>query len=201
MAELKAILIHKSIYHCVSERKSNKRPAIHPPRSQEGRPSYATRYTAWKKSLKGLSDDANTAMGTLFDPDYNAHRELDAWYKGDVTANSPSSHKRRKDFNFRFAWTKLHAFYCPNKEVNLDTILKRWEALTDEEMSFAQFHGQYVSEMEVIGRPPTEAKRYEMFRRNVKDPHLEHLVIQLSLPKPRRIRLDTFFEDCNHVTR
>ena len=55
--------------------------------------------------------------------------------------------------------------------------------------------------MEVIGQPPTEAKRYEMLRRNVKNPHLEYLVVQLSLPEARRIKLDTFFEDCNHVTR
>ena len=48
---------------------------------------------------------------------------------------------------------------------------------------------------------PTEAKRYEMLRRNVKTPHLEYLVVQLSLPEAIRIKLETFFEDCNHVTR
>ena len=131
----------------------------------------------------------------LFDPNCNAHRELAACYEEVVTANSPSFHKRRKDFNFRNAWSKFHALYRPNKEVNLDTILKRWEGLTDEEMSFAQFHGQYVKlikEMEVISQPPTEAKRYEMLRRNVKNPHLEYLVLQLSLPEARRIKFDTF---------
>ena len=207
MAELKATLIKESVYHCVSEKESNERLAVRPPRSQEGQPSYATRYTAWEKSLKDLSDDANTAMGTLmalFDPDCNAHRELAAWYDEDLTANAPSSRKRRKDYNFRNAWSKFHELYRPNKEVNLDTILKRWEALTDEEISFATFQGQYhklIKEMEVIGQPPTEAKRYEMLRRNVKNPHLEYLVVQLSLPEARRIKLETFFEDCNHVTR
>ena len=40
-----------------------------------------------------------------------------------------------------------------------------------------------------------------MLRRNVKNPHLEYLLVQLSLPEDRRIKLETFFEDCNHVTR
>ena len=140
----------------------------------------------------------------LFDSDCNAHRELAAWYEEDVTANSPSSCKRRKDLNFRNAWSEFHELYRPNKEVNLDTILKRLEALTDEEISFATFQGHYsklIKEMEAIGQPPTEAKRYEMLRRNVKNPHLEYLVVQLSLPEARRIKLETFFEDCNHVTR
>ena len=53
----------------------------------------------------------------------------------------------------------------------------------------------------MIGHPPTEAKRYKMLRRNVKNPHLEYLVVQLSLPEARRIKLETFFEDCNYVTR
>ena len=52
--------------------------------------------------------------------------------------------------------------------------------------------------MELIGQPPTEAKRYEMLRRNVKNPHLEHVVAKLSLPDARRISLDIFFKDCNY---
>ena len=77
----------------------------------------------------------------------------------------------------------------------------KWEALTDEDLSFSDFHGKYIKligEMELIGRPPTEAKRYEMLRRNVKNPHLEHVVAKLSLPDARRISLDIFFEDCNY---
>ena len=54
--------------------------------------------------------------------------------------------------------------------------------------------------MELIGQPPTESKRYEMLRRNVKNPHLSHLVVQLSLLESRKISLDGFFEDCNHYS-
>lgn len=43
------------------------------------------------------------------------------------------------------------------------------EALTDKEMSFAEFH---IKEMEVIRQSPTE---YKMVRRNVKNPHLAKL--------------------------
>ena len=68
--------------------------------------------------------------------------------------------------------------------------------MTNKEMSFAEFH---IKEMEVIGQSPTETKKYEMVGRNVKNPHLEYLVIQLSLPEAKRISLDTFFEDRDHV--
>ena len=53
--------------------------------------------------------------------------------------------------------------------------------------------------MEIIRQPLTEAKRYEMLRRNVKNPHLENLVLLLSLPEARRIKLDTFLYDFNHA--
>ena len=79
MAELKATLIKESIYYCVSEVNSTCRLATYPPSSQALTPSYATRFDAWEKSMRELSDDANAAMGTLralFDPDCNAHREL-----------------------------------------------------------------------------------------------------------------------------
>ena len=98
MAELNATLIKESVDHCVE---SNERLAIRPPRSQEGQPSYATQYTAWEKSLKDLSDDTNTATGTLmalFDPDCNAHREFAAWSEEDVTVNTPSSQMRGPNF-------------------------------------------------------------------------------------------------------
>ena len=52
--------------------------------------------------------------------------------------------------------------------------------------------------MELIGQPPTESKRYEMLRRNVKNPNLSHIVVKLSLPDSRKISLESFFEDCNH---
>ena len=91
-----------------------------------------------------------------------------------------------------WAQSQVHALYRPNKEVNLDTILKKWQALTDEEMSLAEFHGKYtklIKEMKVIGQCTTEAKRYGMLRNNVKDPHLEY---QPSRPEPRRTSIDTF---------
>ena len=105
----------------------------------------------------------------LFDPDCNAHRELTAWFEEDVSAAVPHSRDRgRKDYNFRNTWSKFYARYQPNKQVNLDTILKKWENLTDEDLSFADFHGKYITlikEIELIGQPPTEAKRYEMLVR------------------------------------
>ena len=42
------------------------------------------------------------------------------------------------------------------------TILKKWESLTDEDHSFADFTGHYmklIKEMELIGQPPTESLR------------------------------------------
>ena len=77
----------------------------------------------------------------LFDPDCNAHRELTAWFEEDVSAAVPHSRDReRKDYNFRNAWFKFYARYQPNKQVNLDTTLKKWESLTDEDHSFARDH-------------------------------------------------------------
>ena len=137
--------------------------------------------------MRELNDDANGAMGTplaLFRPDCNA------------LASSLHGLRRTslllclKDYNFRNAWVKFYARYQPNKQVNLDTILKKWEALTDKDLSFSHFHGKYmklIGEMELIGQPPTEAKRYEMLRRNVKNPSLEHIAAKLSLPDARRI--------------
>ena len=120
----------------------------------------------------------------LFDPDCNAHRELTAWFEEDVSAAVPHSRDRgRKDYNFR------SARYQPNKQVNLDTILKKWKSLFDEDLSFAGFHGKYIKlikEMELIGQPPTEAKRYEMLRGIVKNPNLSHIVVNLSLPESRK---------------
>ena len=204
MSELKTKLIKESIYHCVNEKDSSDRIAARPSLSQLTTPSYATRFAAWEKSIRDLNDDANEAMGTLlslFHPDCNAHEELTRWFEEDVTATLPAHDKKRVDYKFRNAWTKFYALYQPNKQVNLDTILKKWEALTDENISFADFHGKYLKliyEMELIGQPPIEAKRYEMLRRNVKNPHLQPFVMNLSLPEARRVSLPQFFEDCTH---
>ena len=154
--------------------------------------------------MRELNDDANAAMGTLlalFYSDCNSHRELSSWFEEDVTAALPQHDRGRKDYNLCNAWLKFNARYQPNKQVNLDTILKKWEAFTDEDFSFADYHGKHmklIDEMELIGQPPAEAKRYEMLRRNVKNPSLEHIVAKPSLPDARRISLDIFFEDCNY---
>ena len=55
-----------------------------------------------------------------------------------------------------------------------------------------------IKEMELIGQPPAESKRHEIIRRNVNNPHLSHIVVELNLPESRKISLDGFFEDCNH---
>ena len=47
-------------------------------------------------------------------------------------------------------------------------------------MGGLDFHGKYLKliyEMELIGEPPIEAKRYEMLRRNVKNPYLQPFVL------------------------
>ena len=49
-----------------------------------------------------------------------------------------------------------------------DTILKTWEALSDRDVSFAIFWGQYQKyrkEMEDIGHAPTDEKEYEVLRK------------------------------------
>jgi hypothetical protein len=207
MSELRTTLIKESVFHCVSESDSLARLTIRPAPAGAGTAPYVTQMAAWEKSLKELNDDANKAMGTLmalFDPECNAHRSLTLWYSENVTAGFVPSRIRRKDYNFRNAWVKFYAEYQPNKQVNLDTILKKWETLTDEGISFAEFMGKYyklISEMEDIGQPPTEAKRYEMLRTNVKNPNLRNFVVALSLPDERKIPLAQFFEDCNVYLR
>ena len=98
-------------------KESNKRLAICPPSCPGRTPSYAG-----EKSLKEPSD-ANTAMGTLmalFYAECNAHRELAAWFKHDVRANSPPSPKAVRTIISEL----LANVSSKNKDVNLDTILK-----------------------------------------------------------------------------
>jgi hypothetical protein len=143
-AGLKTSLIKGRVWHCVSESESTASLTTRPSRLQAGRKGYDTRLAAWEKSLRELNGDANEAMGTLmslFNPECNAHRSLSDWFAEDVTSMLAPDYKNRRDYNFRHAWTKFYAEYQPNKEVNLDTILKKWEALTDEDHSFAEFSG------------------------------------------------------------
>ena len=111
---------------------------------------------------------------------------------------------RRKDYNFRNAFDKWQVEYKPNKQYNLDTILKTWEALPDRDVSFATFWGQYHKyrkEMEDIGHAPTVEKEYEMLRKAVTNVNLKSIVIKLNLPPAKRISLDDFFVDCLYVVR
>lgn len=159
-----------------------------------------------EKSVAKVSEHSRKAMGILmglFHPDCNAHRSLVAWY-GEVLPGLTPLQIRRKDYNFRNAYEKWQEEYKPNKQYNLDTILKTWEALTDRSISFAEFWGQYhklKKEMADIGHAPTEEKEYEMLRKAVTNPHLKQFVILLNLPPARRISLDEFFEDCLYVVR
>ena len=69
---VKANLIKEGINHFVKDANSTCSLASYPPSSQALTPSYATRFAAWEKSIRELSDGANAAMGTLmalFDPD------------------------------------------------------------------------------------------------------------------------------------
>ena len=95
--------------------------------------------------MRELSDDANAAIGTfmaLFDPDCNAHRELTAGFEEVVSAAVPHSRDcGRKNYNIPNAWFKFYARYQPNKQVNLDIILKNWENLTDEDHPSPIFTG------------------------------------------------------------
>ena len=166
----------------------------------------ATRFANHERSVIKVNEQARKAMGLLmglFHPDCNAHRSLTAWYAEVLPGLTPLQ-SRRKDFNFRNAFEKWQVEYKPNKQYNLDTILKTWEALTDRDVSFAVFWGQYQKyrkEMEDIGHAPTVEKEYEMLRKAVTNPNLKSIVIKLNLPPAKRISLDDFFEDCLYVVR
>ena len=100
--------------------------------------------------MRELNDDANAAMGTLlalFHPDCNAHRELSSWFEENVTAALPQHDRGRMDYNFRNAWVNFYARYQPNKQVNLDTILKRWEASTMKTFLSLIFMGSISSSL------------------------------------------------------
>ena len=116
----------------------------------------ATRQANHEKSVIKVNEQARKAMGILmglFHPDCNAHRSLTTLYAEVLPGLTPLQ-ARRKDFNFRNAFEKWQGEYQPNKQYNLDTILKTWEALSDRDVSFAVFWGQYQKyrkEMEDIG--------------------------------------------------
>lgn len=210
MALYKTSLVKNSLHHVFSEAQSSKRLVSYPVLAAANRAaqeSYDKKYSLWEKSLKSLNDETNKAMGLLMDilaPDCNAYRLIATWMDEDVTSMLPIQDQNRVDVNFRHMWAKFCGIYEPNKEVNLDSILKKWEALTDEHMSFSEFHGKhvkYIQEMEAIGQPPTEARQLEVLRQNVKNPYLNFLRAQLCIGEGRRISIEDFFYDCNIYTR
>ncbi len=211
MTEFESNLAEKSLLHLLSEEKSRARLVVWPAAVNLGnRRAVAARQKRLdlrKNSLSDLNDEASEAIGMmykLFTPECNARRSLKNWFNEDQDLNLAVADKGRLDFNFRHAWKSFHDAYQPNKEVNLSTIEKKLEALTDEDISFAEFQGtfnKYVSEMRDIGRPPTVDKQYELLRNNVKNPNLLVEVHQLSLPEDERISIEKFFTRCEMYTR
>ena len=166
----------------------------------------AARQANHDKTVLKVNADSRKAMGILmglFNPDSNAHRSLIGWFNEPLVGLT-ALQMRRKDFNFRNAFEKWQTEYKPNKQFNYDTILKMWEALSDREMPFAEFWGQWhklYKELEDIGHPPSEEKCYEMLRRSVTNVNLRQFVIQLDLPPAVRLSIASFFEYCLYVTR
>ena len=166
----------------------------------------ATRQANHEKTVIKVNEQARKAMGILmglFHPDCNAHRSLTTWY-AEILPGLTTLQARRKDFNFRNAFEIWQGEYKPNKQYNLDTILKTWEALSDRDVSFAIFWGQYQKyrkEMEDIGHASTVEKEYEVLRKAVTNENLKSIVIKLNLPPAKRNSLDDFFANCLYVVR
>ena len=157
-AELMTRCVYEGVYYVANEADSDSMvmPAPAGPISN----SNATRQANHEKSVIKVNEQARKAMGILmglFHPDCNAHRSLTTWYAEVLPGLTPLQ-ARRRDFNFRNAFEKWQGEYKPNKQYNLDTILKTWEALSDRDVSFAVFWGQYQKyrkEMEDIGHAST----------------------------------------------
>ena len=195
MAELKCTLIEENIYHCVSEANSTCRLASYSPSFQGLTPSYATRFAAWEKSMRELSDDANAAMGTLmalFDPDCNAHRELTAWFEEDVTVGTSTwlLDKFETVVKSQFKITVksdvdlylgIHFDYLPNGDVNI-TQPKRLQGLLEE------YKDELVNNR---ARFPISPQHKESSRAILNEPidpsdylHLEGALIYLTTSRP-----------------
>ena len=203
-AELMTRLVYEGVDYVASEADSDAMVMDAP--ANPALNANAARLANHEKSMIKVNEQARKAMGILmglFHPDCNAHRSLTEWYAKILPGLTPLQ-ARRRDYNFRNAFEKWQVEYKPNKQYNLDSILKTWEALTDRDVSFAEFWGQYHKyrkEMEDIGHAPTVEKEYEMLRKAVTYPNLKSIVIQLNLPPAKRISLDDFFEDCLYVVR
>lgn len=205
-AQLKSKMILEGVYHCCDETECDDRISPRPPLDQQNRASYTSRLSLHTKSVLKLAEQSNKAMGLLmniFDPDCNCHRELTEWFQADLPFLDDVM-RRRKDFNFRNAWENWIENYRPNKEVNLQSLKKKFDGLTDEDLPFAEFAGQYqklYKDMADIGHPPTVEHCYEMLRNNVKNINLRPMVIQLNLPEARRMPIDEFLENCLYIVR
>ena len=207
-AEFKTKTILEGVNYVFDRDRSDAVITLKPRIQLLGSKQYASNLENHEKSVRKLNVDASKAMGILmsiFNADCNCHRSLVKWFT--ETIDPPlitTLQRRRLDFNFRNAYAKWVAEYRPNKQFNLDQIQKDWEKLDDRHISFARFKGQwfkFVEEMKDIGHEPTEEKKYEHLRKNVTNPHLGAIVLQLSYAAAKRISLDDFFDDCLHVTR
>ena len=203
-AELMTRLVYEGVDYVAREADSD--AMVMPAPAGPANNANASRFANHEKSVIKVNEQARKAMGILmglFHADCNAHRSLTEWFSEVLPGLTPAQ-VRRKDFNFRNAFNKWQEEYKPNKQYNLDTILKTWEALSDRNVSFAEFWGQYhkyLKEMEIIGHVPTVEKQYEMLRRAVTNENLKSIVIKLNLSPAKRMSLDDFFDDCLYVVR
>lgn len=201
-ADFKALLSKEGLDHVFSRRDSRRALLPRPDQALLPIAEFRRQSLEYSKSVLKINEQAAKALGHLLsrlDPDSNAFRQVSAWYLEDATAGRPEV-RGRKDYHFRLAWNNFEEEYKPDNEINLEAILKRWEHLTDSDITFADFSGQYqklMSQMIDIGQPPTELKQLEMLRRNVKNPYLRHVSVKLSLPEATRITIEDFFLECN----
>ena len=207
-AEFRTKTILEGVNYIFDEMTATEVITPEPPIAHAAQSTYPSRKENHEKSVRKLNADSSKAMGllmSLFDPECNAHRFLAEWYvETIVPALLTPLELRRRDFNFRYAYEKWREEYRPDKQFNLDSVQKQWEALSDRNMPFAKFWGKwlkFVNQMRVIGHEPTEEKKYEQLRKAVTNANLRALVLQLSYSVAKRISIEDFFDNCLHVTR
>ena len=206
MLSLQTSMLKDDLYYTLSEVSVKNRLTNFPQRPDGVNITEAAYLAAkknWHTSLLKTNSDTNKAQGSflaLFHPECNAHRSLLLWFEEDVTSARRPRERKRTDYNLRNMRDKFYAEYRPDKEVNLTAIKKKWEALSDQHMSFSEFMGEWikgVADMERIGQKPTEARQYEVLRLNVRNPNLRNIKEGLSYPVGKRMKIDDFFQVCN----
>ena len=206
MLSLQTSMLKDDLYYTLSEVSVTNRLTDFPHRPDGVNITEAAYLAAkknWHTSLLKTNSDTNKAQGSflaLFHPECNAHRSLLLWFEEDVTSARRPRERKRTDYNLRNMRDKFYAEYRPDKEVNLTAIKKKWEALSDQNMSFSEFMGEWikgVADMERIGQKPTEARQYEVLRLNVRNPNLRNIKEGLSYPEDKRMKIDDFFQVCN----